>query len=177
MTGFLLLCTMLLNAAPLERGAWIDVPFVQQGQNGCGAASALMVYRYWSEKFPELARQAEGLEEAEGLLQPDLQAGITGSTLEAFFKGTGFQTFVFEGAWKDLDTHIRKGRPLIVSIDGGGSTVPLHFVVVCGVDPENNLVFLNDPARKKLLSLHRADFEKRWLKSQNWTLLVVPQPG
>lgn len=168
---------MLLNTAPAQRGAWIDVPFVEQGPNGCGAASALMVYRYWSEKFLALAQQPEGLEEVERLLQPDPQRGINGSALEAFFRGTGFQTFAFKGAWKDLDQHIRKGRPLIVSIDGQDSAIPLHFVVVCGVDPENDLVFLNDPARKKLLSLHRVDFEKRWLKSQNWTLLVVPQVG
>jgi ABC-type bacteriocin/lantibiotic exporter with double-glycine peptidase domain len=168
---------MLLNMAPAERGAWIDVPFVEQGPNGCGAASALMVYRYWSEKFPALAQQPEGLEEVERLLQPDPHRGISGSALESFFRGTGFQAFVFKGAWKDLDQHIRKGRPLIVSIDGQDSAIPLHFVVVCGVDPENDLVFLNDPARKKLLSLHRPDFEKRWLKSQNWTLLVVPRVG
>ena len=85
--------------------------------------------------------------------------------------------FVFAGSWPALNEHVAKGRPLIVALDGGVSPPQLHFVVVCGIDPNEDLVLVNDPAEKKLLSLRRNDFERRWQRSQNWTLLALPGSG
>lgn len=157
-------------------GAWIDVPFVQQEDaNGCGAASAQMVFEYWQgQGYPDAGSAIASPIEALG---PDPQAGLRGSVLQSYFEQTGFQAFVFRGTWDDLSSHTAQGRPLIVSIDGGGSSVPLHYVVVCGVDSASGLVLVNDPARRKLLALRRTDFEKGWSKSGNWALLVVPPPA
>jgi len=35
-------------------------------------------------------------------------------------------------------------------------------------------VFVNDPARGKLLRIERAEFEKEWQAAKNWMLLAVP---
>jgi hypothetical protein len=46
---------------------------------------------------------------------------------------------------------------------------------VTGIDPEHNLVLLNDPAERKLLKQEIAGFEKEWKGTAHWTLLAVPQ--
>jgi len=47
--------------------------------------------------------------------------------------------------------------------------------VVVGIDRQQEAVLLNDPARGKLFRVERAEFEKEWLKTNNWTLLAVPK--
>ena len=41
--------------------------------------------------------------------------------------------------------------------------------------PHRNIVFINDPAERKLLQQDFASFEKEWKGTGNWTLLAVPQ--
>jgi uncharacterized protein YvpB len=48
-------------------------------------------------------------------------------------------------------------------------------VVVTGIDWVHEAVFLNDPARGKLLRVERAEFEKEWQAARNWMLLAVPE--
>lgn len=166
----------VLVATLAVTGAWIDVPFVQQEDaNGCGVASAQMVFEYWRKQGYPVARSAIG--SPIETLGRDPVAGLGGSVLQSYFEQAGFQAYVFKGAWDDLSSHTAQGRPLIVSIGGGGSSVPLHYVVVCGVDSASGIVLVNDPARRKLLALRRTDFEKGWSKSGNWALLVVPPPA
>ena len=47
-------------------------------------------------------------------------------------------------------------------------------MVIDGIDTERNLVTMNDPAVRKLLSEERGRFEKEWNATRNWTLLAVP---
>jgi hypothetical protein len=42
------------------------------------------------------------------------------------------------------------------------------------MDWRNDAVFLNDPARGKLLRVERAEFEKEWQPNRNWMLLALP---
>jgi ABC-type bacteriocin/lantibiotic exporter with double-glycine peptidase domain len=69
---------------------------------------------------------------------------------------------------------LSKGRPLILSIEPGGSHAPLHYVVATGIDWQREAVFVNDPARGKLLRIERAEFEKEWQATKNYLLLAVP---
>ncbi|MGZ4900195.1 MAG: C39 family peptidase, partial [Candidatus Angelobacter sp.] len=43
----LCLCGFVFAATP---GVWLDVPFVRQGKDGCGAASIAMVMQYWRKQ-------------------------------------------------------------------------------------------------------------------------------
>ena len=54
---------------------------------------------------------------------------------------------------------------------------PLHYVVVAGLDWQHDAVFVNDPARGKLLRIERPAFEKEWRAADNWTLLAMPKPS
>jgi uncharacterized protein YvpB len=96
--------------------------------------------------------------------------------MERYFQQHGFSTFSFRGEWKDLQQHLQKGRPLIVAMKPSGADPSLHYVVVVGIDWEQELVLLNDPAQRKLLKKDRSAFEKQWSATGKWTLLVLPSP-
>ena len=166
----LCLCGVVFAAEPAA--IWLDVPFVKQTKDGCGAASVAMVLQYWANQQHNVAtKQADPDAIFRALYSPEAH-GIYASKLEAYLRQNGFRTFALHGEWADLRQHLQKGRPLIVALkpDRG----ELHYVVVAGLDEQLNLIMLNDPAQRKLLKTGRAGFEKEWSGTQNWMLLAVP---
>jgi ABC-type bacteriocin/lantibiotic exporter with double-glycine peptidase domain len=156
-------------------GVMLDVPFVAQPKNGCGAASIAMVIEYWERSAGQShSRQAEVGAIQRALYSPPSR-GIRASAMQRYFKDAGYRTFPLHGAWADLKENLQKGRPLIVALAPEGPHDPWHYVVVAGMDWENDWVFVNDPARRKLLKVGRAEFEKQWAVTQDWTLLAVPR--
>jgi ABC-type bacteriocin/lantibiotic exporter with double-glycine peptidase domain len=155
-------------------GIWLDVPFVKQEKDGCGAASISMVMQYWNrDKHEQLYARADPRVIQQVLFSKEAK-GTFASAMKRYFKEAGFRTFSFKGEWADLEDHLSKGRPLIVCLKGSGRRGPLHYVVVAGLDWQHDLVFLNDPAQRKLLRQDRAEFEKSWNAAGNWTLLALP---
>ena len=173
--GFLLIgvCGMLL-AADLP-GVWLDVPFVKQEKDGCGAASINGANTgrpsRVSRRTPLPTRPVSSAR-----LYSAKAHGIYASDMERYFQEQGFRTFTIRGEWEDLQQHLAKGRPLIVALKpaGGGSLrYALHYVVVAGLGPET--VMVNDPAQRKLLQQDRSSFEREWSAAGKWTLLALPQ--
>jgi len=156
-----------------ESGFWLDIPFVRQDKNLCGAASVSMVLQYWQKaspagsffEVPSFPHIAEALGSAES-------KGVLGSQMKAYLASIGYQGFVFKGQWEDIKSHISKGRPLIVGLGNRGALD--HYLVVTGWNDPENVVLVNDPARRKLLKLDRKDFQKAWERTSCWTLLALP---
>ena len=168
----LCLCGFVFSAEPAA--IWLDVPFVKQTKDGCGAASIAMVMQYWANHGVRVPATQSDADTIFHLLYSSQARGIYASKLEAYLQQNGFRTFAISGRWDDLQKHLQKGRPLIVALKpGSGET--LHYVVVAGVDDSQNLIMLNDPAQRKLLKAERASFEKDWSGTNNWLLLAVPQ--
>ena len=155
---------------------WLNVPFVAQPRDGCGAASISMVVAYWNSQPGTRVKAAEDVAGIQRLLYSPIDHGITASSMVDYFKQHGFDAFAFSGTWSDLDQHLRKGRPLIAAIQPRGQS-QLHYVVIDGIDPVHSLVMMNDPAERKLLSQEKAAFEKDWSATHNWLLLAVPSPA
>ena len=152
---------------------WIDVPFVAQPREGCGAASLSMVMQYWAGKQGTVASADSDVGRIQSQLYSKKEHGIPAEQMSAYLRQHGFQAFAFPGKWSDLEEQIAKGRPLIVALRPEGQS-ELHYVVIDGVDTKRGLVTMNDPAVRKLLSEERARFEKEWSATHNWTLLAVP---
>jgi len=168
----LCLCGFVFAATP---GVWLDVPFIRQEKDGCGAASIAMVMQYWlKQKSMPVDSGADALE-IQRVLYSSKDHGIHASELEAYFQQHNYQTFTFTGKWGDLQQHLEKGRPLIVALKPSALETSLHYVVVVGVDPEQDVVYLNDAAERKLLKQDRASFEKQWKAVKQWTLLALPK--
>lgn len=152
---------------------WIDVPFVAQPREGCGAASLSMVMRYWAGKQGVASGPESDVTRIQHHLYSTRDHGIPASAMGDYLRQHGFQAFAFAGKWTDFEEQIAKGRPLIVALRPQGQN-ELHYVVIDGVDSGRGLVTMNDPAERKLLNEERARFEKEWSATHNWTLLAVP---
>src|SRR5512146_1549762 len=163
---WLCLCGTLAGAG--LPGVWLDVPFVKQEKDGCGAASVAMVMQYWLKQQGRPVDPAADASHIQRALYSPQGHGIYASDLQRYLEQKGFQTFVFSGRWQDLRQHLEKGRPLIVSLRPVGGE-PLHYVVVAGLDWEKGLVMVNDPARRKLLKQHRSRFETEWKPANSWS--------
>lgn len=166
-------CCVSPAQQPAASGAWIDVPFVAQRGEGCGAASIAMVMQYWDHQRGQSFQPASGYSSIDRALYSRTAHGVYASAMERYFRKNGYQTFAFAGQPADLAQHLAKGRPLIAALEPGTGQ-PLHFVVVAGVDPARHLVFLNDPAQRKLLEEDQTRFEQEWNAAGNWTLLALP---
>jgi ABC-type bacteriocin/lantibiotic exporter with double-glycine peptidase domain len=155
-------------------GIWLDVPFVKQHKDGCGAASIAMVMQYWQQQQGRSGDPNAAAAQIQRALHSDAAHGIYASAMESYFQRSGYRVFAFRGNWGDLEQQLKKGRPLIAALKPG-STLPLHYVVVVGLDPVRQLVLLNDPAERKLRKEDRSRFEQQWTAAGDWTLLAVPE--
>ena len=173
----LFVCFGGVLSAAVSAGEWLDVPFVRQEKNGCGAASIAMVMQYWLKQQGRTASDSAEATQIQRTLYVPGADGIYASAMESYFQEHGFRTFSFSGRWEDLQQHLHKGRPLIVALSPSATDGSLHYVVIAGIDPEHGLVLLNDPARRKLLKQSRSGFEKQWSATGKWTLLALPQPA
>jgi ABC-type bacteriocin/lantibiotic exporter with double-glycine peptidase domain len=173
----LCLCGILLSATFLAAasGVWLDVPFIRQEKDGCGAASIAMVMQYWQKQRslpPDAGSDAAAIQHS---LYSSKDRGIRARDMARYFQQHGFQTFAFTGKWEDLRQHLEKGRPLIVALKPSALESALHYVVVVGMDPEEGVVLLNDAAQRKLLKQERGSFENQWSATGRWTLLALPK--
>jgi ABC-type bacteriocin/lantibiotic exporter with double-glycine peptidase domain len=153
-----------------ESGHWLDVPFVSQPAEGCGAASIAMVMQYWEHsqtKEEDVGHIQRALFSADG-------HGIYASDMQRYFEQNGYRVFAFRGDQALLVHHIESGRPLIVALKPS-SGLNLHYVVVAGTDPAQHVFLVNDPAQRKLLKMDSRAFEHEWKSTGNWTLLAVPR--
>jgi ABC-type bacteriocin/lantibiotic exporter with double-glycine peptidase domain len=168
-------CLCALSAAAGPPGVWLDVPFIQQEKKGCGAASIAMVMQYWARQQKQSTDTIDVVEIQRTLYSKEGH-GIYASDVERYFQSHGFRTFSFKGVPSDLRQHLEKGRPLMVALKPLPRDNSLHFVVVTGLDWENRIVMVNDPAQRKLLKVNQSDFEQEWSATGKWTLLALPQP-
>jgi ABC-type bacteriocin/lantibiotic exporter with double-glycine peptidase domain len=159
---------------PGPGGVWVDVPFVAQQGEGCGAAVIAMVMQYWDQQLgrpPSPNAEYDRIDQA--LYSPEGH-GIYASAMDRYFRENGYRTFAFAGEQADLLQHLTKGRPLIAALEPGPGE-PLHYVVVAGVDIAHHTVLLNDPAQRKLLQEDDQRFEQEWKAANHWTMLAVPE--
>ncbi len=167
-------------ASPAPVPLWIDVPFVHQPREGCGAASIAMVMEYWAGQQGVAPGIDPGPASNVAVIQRQLisprEHGIAAEKLGLYLRQHGFQVFALKGGWNDLEEQLRKGRPLIAALRPRGQS-ELHYVVIDGVDPTRGLVTMNDPSERKLLTRERTGFEREWSATQNWLLLAVPASG
>jgi ABC-type bacteriocin/lantibiotic exporter with double-glycine peptidase domain len=176
---YLLLIAMLLCgcvAVAETPGIWLDIPFVKQEPEGCGAASIAMVMQYWSAMNGEVSGDRADATYILRSLHSRPGHGIYTSAMSQYLQAQGFRTFSFAGDWNMLQQHLQKGRPLIVALEPSAIDRSLHYVVVAGMDSQKEIIMVNDPADRKLRKLDRATFEKQWEGTRRWTLLALPQP-
>jgi ABC-type bacteriocin/lantibiotic exporter with double-glycine peptidase domain len=171
------LATMLFacgSAGAAQSGSWIDVPFVSQQKNGCGAAAISMIMQYWERQQGSPAASSADSRQIFRVLESKTAHGIYASSMVRYFQHNGYRVFAFAGGWPDFEHNLAKGRPLIAALKPAAGA-SLHYVVVAGLDPQHRSVLVNDPAERKLLKEDDSVFEREWKAAGYWTLLAVPE--
>lgn len=164
-----------ISLAAESAAIWIDVPFVAQSKDGCGSASISMVIKYWEQREGRDSSVSADPVRIQAALYSPSAGGIPASQMQKYFQESGYRVFAFQGEWSDLKHHLERGRPLIVSLGASGPHGPLHYVVIVGIDSARGYLFVNDPARQKMLRISREGFEAEWNSAHNWALLAVPR--
>jgi predicted double-glycine peptidase len=158
------------------QSAWLDVPWVEQVDAGCGPAAIAMVMQYWIRQDHRLDPAAADADRIRKTMSSALsKKGTSGEALKAYLQQHGFDAYVIDGELNDLRQHLAKGRPLIVCLGPRGPQAPLHYAVVVGVS--DDAVVLNDSARGKFFREKTQDFLRDWKLTGNWTMLAVPRQG
>lgn len=167
------LCCAALAADAVN--IWIDVPFVRQQKDGCGAASIAMVMQYWQQHQGLPANPNAAYDRIQVKLYAPRAHGIYASAMERYFRQNGYRTFAFAGKWSDMERELQSGRPLIAALKPVAGSSELHYVVVVGIDEPDRLILVNDPEQRKLLKEDQTVFARDWKATGNWTLLAVPE--
>jgi predicted double-glycine peptidase len=152
-------------AGALAAASSLEVPFFRQEKNGCGAASVAMVAHYWSP-----ATAPAHTEIYDALIDPE-RKGIPMARMKEYLERIGFRAYAIRGQRADIEQHLAKGRPLIVTLQDR-RTRRVHFAVLTGVEGEH--VWLHDPTRKEAHRTARNGFEKQWRAAGSWLLLATP---
>lgn len=174
--SFLTLLTCLFACAAGLADLWLDVPFVPQQKDGCGAAGIAMVMQYWErQQGRPLQPEADPAQIMRAVYSAPAH-GTFASVMVLYFQQHGFRAFNYAGDMTDLQHELAQGRPLIAALkpESGSS---LHYVVVVGLDRSQRLVIVNDPAQRKLFKVDQSRFDREWKATGNWALLAVPEPS
>ena len=155
---------MLAAILAAALAAHLEVPFVPQQKDTCGAAALSMVLRYWGQDATHDAIAGE-------LKEPELR-GIAGSKLAAYAAGRGMTAVPHSGDVAHLRAYVAKGYPMIVAWGLGRGRY--HDVVVIGFDDAKGDVIVHDPARGAARPVDVKTFAKRWAAAGHWTLIVAP---
>lgn len=131
-----------------------------------------MILRYWQGKNVSIAEGRADPARIQRELYAAKPRGIYASDMERYLRESGFDVYALRGEWSDLHAQVAKGRPLVAGLRAASG--PAHYVVIVGVGPADTEVLVNDPERGKLMHMQRAEFEKGWRGTENWTLLAVP---
>jgi ABC-type bacteriocin/lantibiotic exporter with double-glycine peptidase domain len=142
-----------------------DVPFVaQRGQADCGAAALAMTLHYWHAPMT--------LDEIVGQAPPQ-DGGIRAGALRDLARRRGFQAFLIQGTFGDLEKQLREGRPIVVGLAKPllGGKAALHYEVVIGLNRSTRHVLSWDPAQG-LRDNTAEGFAREWAPADRLTLIV-----
>src|SRR6266566_9057058 len=89
------LCLCGLALAAGASGIWLNVPFVKQEKDGCGAASIAMVMQYWLKQQGRAGGESADAAYIQRVLYSRPAHGIYASDLEHYLQQQGFRTFAF----------------------------------------------------------------------------------
>jgi hypothetical protein len=177
-TAVLAVCAALCRAeagvsasppGPSDVHALLDVPYLSQTPALCGGAAVAMLMRYWGARdvFPQ---------DFATLVGPG-EGGILTGALASAVRDRGWQAVVVPGIGEDARARIRSeidlGRPIIALIEVGPHAY--HYVVIVGSTDQQ--VVVHDPARAPFRVLPWADFDKAWVATGRWMMLVLPPDG
>lgn len=139
-----------------------SVPFFPSNDYQCGPASLASVLMYLGLGISpqEISKEifsvgARGTADFDMILYPIKR---------------GFKSLHYRGSLEDIKEKIKEGKPLIVMTDEGfWFYKKYHYMVVLGFDSSNVIV---NSGEERFKRISYEDFNKKWKKTDFWTLLI-----
>lgn len=144
------------------------VPFVhQESEADCGAAAMAMALSYWGQPATLAAIIAA---------RPPHDGGIAAGELRDLARARGLQAFLVPGTFVDLDTQLRRGRPVVVGLAKpiAGNRALQHYEVVIGLNRAERRVLTWDPAQG-LRENSLEGFAREWIPAHQLALILFPR--
>ena len=140
----------------------LDVPFIAQKPNYCGPAALAMLANYYGHPVSQD-------EIASAIYLPDIGGTLT-SELGDYARRFDLWVRQYRGSLDDLRQKLDAGVPLLVLGKFGDQP---HYFVVLGWDKFRQVVTVHSDTRSRY-EMRLEDFQRRWDRAGNWTLLVCP---
>jgi tetratricopeptide (TPR) repeat protein len=140
----------------------LDVPFIAQKPNYCGPAALAMLANYYGHPVTQD-------EIASAIYLPDVGGTLT-SELGDYARRFNLWVREYHGTLDDLRQKLDAGVPLLVLGKFGDQP---HYFVVLGWDKFRQVVTVHSDTRPRY-QMRLEDFQMRWDRAGNWTLLVCP---
>ncbi len=156
----------------LAQEAYLNVPYIKQGEKYCGPASLAMVLQYYGQDVDqtELGQDIVG---EDGVLTSDLSQKAT---------ERGFRSDVYSCPIETLFYYVSHDIPVIVRIVNNAGTNG-HFITVVGYDIESKTIYANDPGIYKNTEISFSRFKNIWnvrtLSEDNnsWNQMILVRPS
>lgn len=138
----------------------------QRTRADCGLAALAMVAGAWGRRWSvdDLARTV-----------PPSRTGVKLKRLRDYARDRGFEAYAVKGAFADLETELRAGRPVVL-----GLVLPYdrnnnlnHYEVAVAIDPRDHTVITRDPATGDLMRRSKQVLDLEWKTAGYATLVVV----
>jgi len=105
--------------------------------------------------------------------------GTANSSMVYFPERFGLKTYSFTGSFHLLEKLVEKKIPVIVLQNYSKILKIGHFRIVVGVDKKNKLIYIKDPAKKRIYKKKYAKFRQLWergntINNNKWSMIMVP---
>jgi hypothetical protein len=152
---------------PLEKTYYSQI-YDTDVANACGPASALMVLDYYGleDSMDAVINQLKNMP-GPGAFDPGCYVNTVCTSPDALtmlFYEYGLRVHSHED-WtlSEIFAVVSRGNPIIADILWDASTESLgHFVVIYGVDMDEQILFYHDPYRGREMTAHWDDFASLW---------------
>ena len=142
-----------------------SVPFFPQTENQCGpAAMATVLVHTGVAVTPEPLERQIYLPARQGSLQVEMLAAP---------RRWGRVGYLLAPRYADVLREVAAGNPVILLQDVGEFWTQWHYAVLTGFDYERGDLYLRSGTDARLVMPFTA-FERSWMKSGYWAMVVVP---
>lgn len=178
-----MLCALFLLLIPIDSPGIPDPPdreilrletYTQPNVFLCGPTVIYLLLDYWgleNTHFKKLSSR---------IFSPSIM-GTPNSSMVFCTEGFGLTSYSFSGSKMVLKELIKKGIPVIVLQNLRKNLKVGHFRIVVGMDTvrQNHVVYVKDPAEKRIKKMNWNRFESLWkrgrsINNNRWSMVILP---
>ncbi|MCK4836406.1 MAG: C39 family peptidase [Candidatus Aminicenantes bacterium] len=147
--------------------------YIQPNVFFCGPTVIYLILDYWGMENVDFKKLVK-------LMFSESMKGTANSSMIFYPPIYGLKSYSFNGNIKLLKKLLKKRIPVIVLQNLYEGFKLGHFRIVVGMDNQKKMVYLKDPAKKKIQKMKWTKFESLWergnsINNHKWGMIIVPE--